>query len=318
MRAPEFWSRRGGLGALLAPLGALYALGAAAREAFVRPARAGVPVFCAGNLTLGGAGKTPTVAWLAARLAARGRAPAILSRGYGGTAAGPLRVDPARHGFAEVGDEALLLARAAPVYVGADRVAAARRAVADGADVLVMDDGFQNPTLAKDVSLIVVDGAAGFGNGRVFPAGPLREPVARGAARAQAVLLYGDDAHGAAAATGLPVLRADLVGAASGFAGSRVLAFAGIGRPAKFFDSLAAAGAEIAATRGFADHHPSSRAEIEALLAEAARLGARAVTTEKDHVRLPPDLAARVEAVPVAMLPRDEAAFDALIDRGLA
>jgi tetraacyldisaccharide 4'-kinase len=318
MRAPDFWSRQGGLGALLAPLGALYALGGATRDAFVRPVRASVPVFCAGNLTLGGAGKTPTVAWLAARLAARGRAPAILSRGYGGTATGPLRVDPARHGYRDVGDEALLLARAAPVYVGADRVASASRAVADGADVLVMDDGFQNPTLAKDLSLLVVDGAAGFGNGRVFPAGPLREPVARGAARAQAVLLYGDDTHKAAASTGLPVLRADLVSAASGFAGSRVFAFAGIGRPAKFFATLAASGAEVAATREFADHHPYSRAEIEALLAQAARLGARAVTTEKDHVRVPADLATRVETLPVAMLAHDEAAFDALVDRGLA
>ncbi len=318
MRAPDFWTKDDGLGALLAPLGALYALGSAARRRFAQPFRASVPVFCAGNLTLGGAGKTPTVAALVRELTARGRRPAILSRGYGGSERGPLRVDPAHHDAARVGDEPLLLAEIARVHVGADRAASARQAITDGADVLVMDDGFQNPGLAKDCSLLVVDGAAGFGNGYVFPAGPLREPVAAGAARAKACVLIGEDRLGAASSTGLPVLRADLVVQANDLAGARVLAFAGIGRPAKFFDTLAGMGADIAATRAFDDHHPYSRAEIEALHADALRLGARLVTTRKDLVRLPASLRAGISALGVELRFADPAAFGRLVDEGLA
>ncbi len=318
MRAPEFWTKDDGLGALLAPLGAVHALAVAARIRFARPWRAPVPVFCAGNLTLGGAGKTPTVAALVAELAARGRRPAILTRGYGGTERGPLRVDPASHDAARVGDEPLLLAELAAVHVGADRVAGARQAIADGADVLVMDDGFQNPGLAKDCALVVIDGAAGFGNGYVFPAGPLREPVASGAARAKACVVIGEDRFAAGAATGLPVLRADLVAEPSDLAGARVLAFAGIGRPSKFFDTLKSVGAEIAATREFADHHPYSAAEIEALHAEAARLGARLATTRKDLVRLPAAARHGIAALGVTLRFSDPAAFAKLVDTGLA
>jgi len=318
MRAPDFWTKDDGLGALLAPFGALYALGSAARQRFARPFRAPVPVFCAGNLTLGGAGKTPTVAALVRELAARGRRPAILSRGYGGTERGPLRVDPAAHDAARVGDEPLLLAGIARVHVGADRAASARQAIADGADVLVMDDGFQNPGLAKDCALVVVDGGVGFGNGYVFPAGPLREPVAAGAARAKACVLIGEDRFGAAASTGLPVLRADLVPEAGDLAGARVLAFAGIGRPAKFFDTLAAIGADIAATRAFDDHHPYTAAEIPALRADADRLGARLATTRKDYVRLPASLRDGIAVLDVNLRFADPAAFAGLVDGGLA
>ncbi len=316
MRAPDFWNDRGPAGALLSPLGAVVALAAAARRAIVRPAKASVPVICVGNLTVGGAGKTPTVAALAAHLIARGRRPAILSRGYGGRERGPLRVDPALHDCVRVGDEPLLLAATAPVYVGGDRAASARLAVADGADILVMDDGFQNPGLAKDRSLVVVDGAAGFGSGRIFPAGPLREPVAWGAARAQACVLIGADQHGAAASTGLPVFRADLVPDDETLCNARVFAFAGIGRPAKFFDTLVQMGAILAGTREFDDHHPYTRAEIEALLAAAAKVGARAVTTRKDMVRVPADLRGHIATLGVHLRFADPSALDRLIDLG--
>ncbi len=318
MCAPEFWMRDDGLGALLAPLGAVHVLAVAARIRFAKPWRAPVPVFCAGNLTLGGAGKTPTVAALVAALKVLGRKPAILSRGYGGSERGPLRVDPAAHDAARVGDEPLLLASLAAVHVGADRAASARQAIADGADVLVMDDGFQNPGLAKDCALIVVDGAAGFGNGYVFPAGPLREPVAAGAARARACVVIGEDRFAAGPATGLPVLRADLVAEANDLSGVRVLAFAGIGRPAKFFDTLKGIGADIAATREFADHHPYSAAEIAALHAEAKHLGARLVTTRKDLVRLPAASRAGISALDVSLRFADPSAFGRLVDAGLA
>jgi len=318
MRAPEFWTKDDGLGALLAPLGAVHALAVAARLRFARAWRAPVPVFCVGNLTLGGAGKTPTVAALVATLKTLGRRPAILSRGYGGTERGPLRVDPAAHDAARVGDEPLLLSELAAVHVGADRVAGARQAIADGADVLVMDDGFQNPGLGKDCSLIVVDGAAGFGNGHVFPAGPLREPVAAGAARARACVVIGDDRFAAGVATGLPVLRADLVPDTNDLSGVRVLAFAGIGRPSKFFDTLRAVGADIAATREFADHHPYSAAELEALRAEAKHLGARLVTTRKDLVRLPAAARTGIVALGVTLRFADPAALAKIVETGLA
>ncbi|MBI1246099.1 MAG: tetraacyldisaccharide 4'-kinase [Alphaproteobacteria bacterium] len=318
MRAPDFWHARGPASLALAPLGWLYALGGAARRSLVDPWRAGVPVLCVGNLTLGGTGKTPLVAEIARRLAARGGRPAILSRGYGGAAKGPLRVDPGRNTAADVGDEPLLLAAEAPVFVGTDRVASAKEAVASGADRLIMDDGFQNPSLHKDRAIIVVDGPAGFGNGRVFPAGPLREPVSWGAARAAACVVIGEDAHGAAASTGLPVLRADLLAQPNDLAGADVLAFAGIGRPGKFFATLEEVGARVRAVRQFDDHHPYSRAEIEALLAEADRLGARAVTTRKDLVRVDPDLRLRLSVLDVRLVFADEAAFDAQLDFGRA
>src|SRR5689334_14659171 len=210
-------------------------------------------------------------------LAARGKAVHVVTRGYGGQLAGPLAVDPARHGAEEVGDEPLLLAAAVPTWVARDRAAGARAAVAAGAEILLLDDGFQNPALAKDLSLLAVDGGYGFGNGLVMPAGPLREPFGAGLARAQAVVLIGEDEAGVvrtieAGLGRLKLLRADLVPAADAaaeLAGRRVLAFAGIGRPAKFFVTLERLGAEIAETRAFPDHHPYAASEIETLLAAA-------------------------------------------------
>ncbi|MEE9209502.1 MAG: tetraacyldisaccharide 4'-kinase, partial [Kiloniellales bacterium] len=280
------------------------------------------PVVCVGNLVAGGAGKTPVVLALVAALAARG-AVHCLSRGYGGSSPGPRRVDAARDSAVEVGDEALLLARAAPSWVARDRTAGARAAAAAGARVLVMDDGFQNPALAKDLSLVVVDGAYGFGNRRGMPAGPLRESVARGLARADAVVLLGRDELnlGAALARRLPVLTAQLAPrpGSESLVGRKVLAFAGIGRPEKFFATLAGPegglGAELVETRAFPDHHPYSAAELRSLRARARSLDAILVTTEKDAVRLTPEQREGIETLAVAVAWDDPAALQALLDK---
>ncbi len=319
MRAPEFWTKQGGLARVLAPLGAAYALGGDLRRRFAEPWRAPVPVVCVGNLTVGGTGKTPTVAAIAQTLNSQGRRVAVLSRGYGGRMRGPLRVDPAQHKARDVGDEPLLLARVAPVYVARDRKAGAEAAIADGADLLLMDDGFQNPQIEKTLSLVVVDGAAGFGNRSVFPAGPLREPVATGFARAHALVMIGADANAAAFGFGGPVLRADLVptnGAA--WAGVPVVAFAGIGRPRKFFDTLASLGAALRGTYPFADHHAYKRRQIERLLIIAKERNAVLVTTEKDFVRVPADLAAQIRTVPVELRFADPPALLRVLAQGLA
>jgi tetraacyldisaccharide 4'-kinase len=319
MRAPEFWTKQGGLARALAPLGAAYALGGDLRRRFAEPWRAPVPVVCVGNLTVGGTGKTPTVAALARTLTSQGRRVAILSRGYGGRLRGPSRVDPARHGARDVGDEPLLLARVAPVYVARDRKAGAEAAIADGADLLLMDDGFQNPQIEKTLSLVVVDGAAGFGNRSVFPAGPLREPVATGFARAHALVMIGADANAAAFGFGGPVLRADLVPTdKAAWAGVPVVAFAGIGRPQKFFDTLASLGAALRGTYPFADHHAYKRRQIERLLIIAKEQHAVLVTTEKDFVRVPADLAAQIRTVPVELRFADPPALLRLLAQGLA
>jgi tetraacyldisaccharide 4'-kinase len=314
---PGFWRHDGSalVARLLSPLSAVTASVTARRVS--RPGwSAGAPVICCGNASVGGAGKTTLALDLGRRLRARGREIAFLSRGFGGRSAVAMRVAPA-HGAAEVGDEALLLAAESPTYVGADRAASARAALADGADRIVMDDGLQNPTLEKTLSFLVIDGAAGFGNGRLLPAGPLREPVAAAMARCAAAVLVGPDETGALAALprGARVLRGRL---ASRFTpdlveGRPVLAFAGIGRPEKFFDSLEAAGAVIASRRGFPDHHRYGDAELRRLLAEAERLGAVVVTTPKDAVRLPPDVAARVIVVGVDLVWEDPALIEALL-----
>ncbi len=322
MRAPDFWTHDGALARLLAPLGLAYDLAGRLRRATARPVAVPVPVICVGNLTAGGAGKTPVVISLLQALSKRGIETHCLTRGYGGRAAGPLRVDRDRHEVREVGDEALIIARVAPTWVARDRVASARAAAEAGATAIVMDDGFQNPSLFKDLSLLVIDGDYGFGNARVMPAGPLRESVPRGLARADALVVLGTEERILARSlnTGLPVLGARLVSGPGGqrLAGQRVLAFAGIGRPEKFFATLEDLGAELVETRSYPDHHPYGTGEIEALLARAKNQNARAVTTEKDAVRLPAELSARVEALPVTLAWRDEDAVEALLDRVFA
>jgi tetraacyldisaccharide 4'-kinase len=282
--------------------------------------RAPVPVLCCGNAGVGGAGKTTVALDLIARLQRQGARPHALLRGYGGRVRGPLLVRPGQHDARQVGDEALLLAERAPTWVSADRAAGARAAAEEGADAIVMDDGLQNPGLIKDCSLLVIDGGYGFGNGRLVPAGPLREPVAAAAARCQAAVLIGRDAHGALAMLPpLPVLRAVLVPEVAGLDFDRdYLAFAGIGRPEKFFAGLRAAGVTLAGTRAFADHHPYSSAELAALARDAHRAGALLLTTPKDMARLSPSQRDGIAAAGVALAWEDEAALTALLDGLLA
>jgi tetraacyldisaccharide 4'-kinase len=319
MRAPAFWQdREGSLAAsLLAPVGRIY--GAAVRSRMKEPGhRAAIPVLCIGNLTMGGAGKTPTAIHAAERLKAAGRRPVFLTRGYGGRLKGPVLVDPARHGPEDCGDEPLLLARIAPVVLSAERPAGAELA-ADFGDVIVMDDGLQNPSLVKTFALAVIDGGTGIGNGLCFPAGPLRAPLDAQLERVDAVLAIGRGI-GSIEATGWgkPLFRADLVPdttAAAGFQRRDVFAFAGIGRPEKFFESLREIGARTKLTKSFADHHPYSRREIETLLAHAESAGLVPVTTEKDMVKIrraAPELVGRIAVLPISLVPRDPA-FDRLL-----
>ena len=318
MRAPDFWRHDGGLAVALSPLATLWAAGAAWRVRSAHPWRAPVAVVCIGNLVAGGAGKTPLAIAVARHLAVRGRRPHILSRGYGGRVPGPARVDPARHDAAAVGDEPLLLAAAAPTWIAHDRAAGARAAIAAGADILVLDDGFQNTALVKDMSILAIDGGYGFGNGRVMPAGPLREPIRAGLARADAVVIVGVDRVDATASLpkGLDVYCARVVpvpGACDEIAGQPVFAFAGIGRPAKFYATLAEMGCRIEATRDFPDHHRFTPAEIADIVDRAARAGAIPVTTEKDAVRLPVEARAMVRTLPIALEWDEADALDRLL-----
>ncbi|MDB5652195.1 MAG: lpxK [Hyphomicrobiales bacterium] len=299
MRAPAFWwrERASAPAYLLSPLGALY--GAVTARRMSLPGKAAdVAVLCIGNFVAGGAGKTPAALACARLLMDIGEAPTFLSRGYGGSLSGatPVRVDPARHNSAMVGDEPLLLARAAPVFICRDRVAGAQAAARAGASVVVMDDGLQNPALGKDLSLAVVDGATGIGNGFCVPAGPLRAPLAAQLRSVGAVLIVGSGAAGdrvavRARAVGVRVFTGRLVperDAVARVTGRKVFAFAGIGRPEKFFDTLAACGAQIVGQRAFADHQPYTDANMTEIATAARNSGAELiVTTEKDACRLP-------------------------------
>jgi tetraacyldisaccharide 4'-kinase len=331
MREPSFWWRDAGIAArVLAPVAAAYGAVAQARLNW-RGRRVAAPVVCIGNLTVGGAGKTPTALTTARMLKRAGELPVFLTRGYRGTLAGPIEVDPVRHNAAEVGDEPLLLAHAAPTIVARARVAGAAAAMATGASIIVMDDGFQNPALRKDVSLLVIDERRGIGNGRVVPAGPLRAPLGAQLGHAHALVLVGTplragDVAAEARKRNLPVLRAHLQPDKEFIAAlgrGRVLAFAGIGDPEKFFATLADAGITVAATRSFPDHHRYTRAQARALCEDADREGLVLVTTEKDLVRLRGDdevaeLAAHAHALPVALAFEEEETFKSLLLERLA
>jgi len=319
MRAPDFWtSGSGGIAPwVLSPFAALY--GAATARRMARPGfRAPVPVICCGGATAGGAGKTTVALDLGQRLADRGIGGHFLLRGYGGKLKGPVRVLPEAHDAMAVGDEALLLAALRPTWVSGNRAAGAQAAVADGAQAIVMDDGLQNPTLEKDLSLLVIDGSYGFGNGRVIPAGPLREPVEAAAACCQAAVLIGEDEAGAVAQlpAGFPVLRARLVPGpeAAALAGQAVFAFCGIANPRKFFATLTEAGAVIAGRMPFADHYPFDASDIEQVLAEAERLRAIPVCTRKDIVRVPPAFRERITVVSVGLAWAEPARIEEMLD----
>jgi tetraacyldisaccharide 4'-kinase len=327
MRAPEFWWQpKPSLAArLLAPFGWVYGT-VTARRMKAHGARAALPVLCIGNFVSGGAGKTPTAIAIAQHLQTKGEKPAFLSRGYRGKIRASCQVDLEHHSAADVGDEALLLARIAPTIIGADRSASAKIAEAIGATLLILDDGLQNASLVQDWQLAVIDGHEGIGNGRCIPAGPLRAPFSTQLADVSAVLFVGEgDASTTLSASvrraSKPILRAKLVAdetMSQSLAGQNVVAFAGIGLPRKFRKTLEALGAKIAGWHSFPDHHVYSLKNLHSLQAEAAAKQAVLVTTEKDLVRIGPlDLLdahlPQPVALPVKLVFDDERGFDTLL-----
>lgn len=318
MREPDFWTgtdfRSRALRLLLWPFSYLYGTSVSWKAEHATSYRPLARVICVGNLTAGGSGKTPVSIAIAQAIHARGLKPVFLSRGYGGRRHGPLRVEKG-DSATDVGDEPLLLSAVAPVIVSRNRRDGAWLAIENGADVIVMDDGFQNFDIVKDVSIVVVDGETGFGNGHVLPAGPLREPVAQGLQRADAVIVVGANKLLLKDYAG-PVIDAEIRHVDDGnFKGRRVVAFAGIGRPEKFFASLQAAGADIAATVKFGDHHPYTSADLGRLRSKARAMQAELVTTEKDYVRLGAQLREDILVLPVRAVFKDKAGLDRLLDR---
>lgn len=326
MKEPRFWSnppQKPGLAArCLSPLGALYALGtrrAVAREGL----RADVPVICVGNINAGGTGKTPTVIALVQRMIEKGHSPHVVSRGYGGDLDGPVRVDERTHRADQVGDEPLLIAAFAPVWVAKDRAEGVGQAQKAGASVIILDDGMQNGSVIKDATIVVVDAHRGFGNGRVIPAGPLREPVETGLARADVVLVIGDDAAQAkfekrwSSTVTVPMARAALAPLQTGmdWEGLHALAFAGIGHPEKFFATLRGLGANLLRAEALRDHQPLSLQLMKRLEIEALALRAQMVTTEKDAVRLPRAFRQKVVTLPVRLALEDWSPIDDVLRR---
>ncbi len=308
MKAPAFWYEPMGTTArLLRPLGDIYRQIGLWRRAFSKPYTARVPVLCVGNIVVGGSGKTPTALALARLLRQKDEKPAFVSRGYGGSEKGPLRVNPSVHTAAQVGDEPLLLAAEAPTFIARHRSEAVKAAEASGATVIIMDDGLQNPSLTPWASFLTIDGKTGLGNEAVLPAGPLREHLEDALPRVAAVIMIGKDERDLTFRMGKPVLQAWLRATiADDFPDqARFLAFAGIARPEKFFESCQKVGLKVEGERAFGDHHLYTDAEIAALFDEAARRGLKLLTTSKDAVRLPPDKRALVHVLPVRLVFED-------------
>ncbi len=319
MRAPEFWHASSKTGRMLSPLSVLWRAGAALRNCGAgSPWKASVPVLCIGNLTAGGAGKTPLAIDLTRALLVKGYRPNLLSRGYGGTLQGPILVDPNIHSASEVGDEPLLLAETAPTWVSRDRIAGVTQAVKNAANIIVMDDGFQNPTIAKTLSILTIDGGYGFGNGRVIPAGPLRETIASGLARCDAVVIIGEDQRGLTQEidNACPIYRARIVTYPDPeMAGQKVVAFAGIARPSKFYSTLQELGCEIVGTQDFPDHHKFDPDEVIKICDHAYQLGAIPVTTQKDYVRLPDEARALIKTIRISLEWEDANAHERLLEK---
>jgi len=329
IRAPEFWWHRHSLaGMALSPVGFGYGQLSGRRMAR-RGVKAGIPVICVGNLVVGGAGKTPTALEVASVCRKLRLSPGFLTRGYLGRETGPMVVSLSVHTPLDVGDEALLLAQSAPTVVAADRVAGAKLLASLGADVVVMDDGFQNPSLEKDLSLVVVDARRGIGNGFVLPAGPLRAPLSYQIRSADALVVLGegscDKVVRAAARAGMPILRARIEASRRrGLRRHPYLAFAGIADPSKFYETLAAAGAAVAHTMSYPDHHVFTHDDCEAILSEASRRGLVPITTEKDRVRLghggdaAERLAAAAEVLPVHLRFEEPKLLAVLVENAIA
>ena len=304
MKTPAHWKSTNLLSILLWPFGCLYGLATMLRLCFKKPQKVPARVICVGNLTAGGTGKTPVSIALAKMLQQHGRHPFFLTRGYGGKLQ-DIQVDPLIHRAAEVGDEPLLLTRQAPVIVNRRRFEGAQKAVAAGADTIIMDDGFQNPSLYKDLSLLVIDGEFGLGNGFCIPAGPLREFASAGLRRAQAVILIGADKHHLAEKIKLPVFRAQIEPQRPEIKNQRVIAFAGIGRPQKFYRSLQNCGFEIVKTFDFPDHHFYQQNELQHLVNEAETSKAELYTTSKDFVKIPSCFRNKIKVLDIDIIWQD-------------
>lgn len=287
MKTPDFWKSKNLLADILTPLGLIYGLATALRLRFKKSRKVPYPVICIGNLTAGGTGKTPVSVSIAALLQQAGKRPFFVTRGYGGKSRN-IFADAKKYNVRETGDEPLLLARQAPTVINPDRATGAELAIKNGADTIIMDDGFQNPGLYKDLSFLVFDGTTGIGNGKCIPAGPLRETFATGIKRAQAIIILGEDKHNLSARiTDLPVFRGHIKALPPKIAPQNVIAFAGIGRPQKFYDSLQELGFSIIKTFDFGDHHFYTEDELQNLLHEAHYFNAELFTTAKDFVKIP-------------------------------
>ncbi|MDR1026732.1 MAG: tetraacyldisaccharide 4'-kinase [Lactobacillus sp.] len=288
MITPKFWRTKNPIAYTLYPLGWVYGALTTLRIKLGRPKKVSKPVICIGNITAGGTGKTPVAISIASILQNKGQKPFFISRGYGGKLSNVL-VDPLTHNSSDVGDEPLLLSRQAPAVINSNRYQAAQIAIKEGAEIIIMDDGFQNPTLYKDVSFVVVDAGFGFGNRYCIPAGPLRERVSRGMKRADGIILVGKDENNLAKKLSKrhPVFRATIQPVKPDITNTKVIAFAGIGRPSKFYDSLQEIGFKIVKTIDFPDHHKYTEEELDKIIKEADELGAEIYTTSKDFVKIP-------------------------------
>ncbi len=310
MRQPQFWYQKPGLKAwMLAPIAAIWDQAAKTRLRRSCALSAGVPVICIGNVNVGGTGKTPMTIALAQRLSEAGRKPHIVTRGYGGDEPGPVLVDERRHSSSNVGDEPLLLAAFAPTWVARDRLEGARQAAEAGATEILLDDGHQYPRLARDLTILTVNAAVGFGNEKVMPAGPLREELARGLSRADVLVVVGSLSNyrvfqgSNSGKLPLPTTRAELRPLKTGidWEGLDVVAFAGIGQPDSFYQTVAALGAKIKHSIALGDHQPLDGRLMRRLETVARNRNAQLVTTEKDAVRLSREWRSKVLTIPVRM-----------------
>lgn len=321
MKTPAFWQNRTLLTYLLLPFAALYQLGYLLRRLLVRPTPLPIPVICIGNLVAGGAGKTPVALAIGAWAKQHDIHACFFSKGYGGSAREPMLVDPYFHPHSQVGDEPLLLARILPTVVAKDRLEGAKFAAQQGFRLIIMDDGFQNPNIKPDLSLVVVDSAYGFGNGYTLPSGPLREPAPLGLARADAVVLLSRDGQEQEAKfdlpAGLPLLPAQIrTVCVTPLAGQPVLAFSGIARPEQFFDSVQnVLNAQLVATRTFPDHHAFTPTQLAALAQEAMLQNAALITTAKDSVRLPRTMQSQVFVADIALNWQNASAIEGILSR---